>query len=343
MVNQKIDGQTILVSGGCGSIGSVLIEKLLENHSPKQVRVLDNNEAGLFEAMRQYGDNKQVRFLLGDVRDKDRVAWAMKNVEIVFHAAALKHVALNEYSPFESVKTNVLGTQNMLEAALNNQVKTFVNISTDKAANPTSTMGASKLLAERLTVGANYFKGSSPTIFTSVRFGNVLNSSGSVLPIWLNQLKKGAPLTITDKNMVRYFMTIEQAVELIFKAAEMAQGGEIFILKMPALKITDLAEVVLEKFGRAKTELKFIGKRPGEKLYEKIVTRTEAQQALELEEMYVLPIAIDYPNISSDVVRKSFEYFKQLGGKPVPEEGVQPEKLMTKAEIKNLLAKIKLT
>jgi len=138
--------------------------------------------------MRQYGDNKQVRFLLGDVRDKDRVAWAMKNVEIVFHAAALKHVALNEYSPFESVKTNVLGTQNMLEAALNNQVKTFVNISTDKAANPTSTMGASKLLAERLTIGANYFKGSSPTIFTSVRFSNVLNSSGSVLPIWLNQL-----------------------------------------------------------------------------------------------------------------------------------------------------------
>ncbi len=342
-MTNKIDGKIILVSGGCGSIGSVLVEKLLKDHSPKQVRVLDNNETGLFEAMRQYGDNKKVRFLLGDVRDKDRVAWAMKNAEVVFHAAALKHVALNEYSPFESVKTNVLGTQNMLEAALNNQVKTFVNISTDKAANPTSTMGASKLLAERLTVGANYFKGSGQTVFTSVRFGNVLNSSGSVLPIWLDQLKKSQPLTITDKNMIRYFMTIEQAVDLIFKAAIMAQGGEIFILKMPALKIIDLAEVLLEKFGQPKTELKFIGKRPGEKLYEKIVTRTEAQQALELKDMYVLPTAIDYPNVSEDVVKNSFEYFKHLGGKPVPEEGVQPEKLMTKAEIKNLLEKVQLT
>lgn len=342
MTNNKIDGKTILVSGGCGSIGSALVEKLIKDHSPKQVRVLDNNEAGLFQSMRQYSGKKQARFLLGDIRDKDRVVWAMKNVDVVFHAAALKHVELNEYSPFESVKTNVLGTQNMLEAALNNQVKTFVNISTDKAANPTSTMGASKLLAERLTVGANYFKGSSPTIFTSVRFGNVLNSSGSVLPIWLDQLKKGESLTITDKNMVRYFMTIGQAVELIFKAVEMAQGGEIFILKMPALKITDLAEVLLEKFGRPKTKVKFIGKRPGEKLYEKIVTRTEAQLALELKDMYVLPTAIDYPNISDDIVRKSFEYFKNLGGKPVSEEGIQPEKLMAKEEIKNLLSNIEL-
>ena len=342
MVNQKIDGQTILVSGGCGSIGSVLVKKLLENHSPKQVRVLDNNEAGLFEAMRQYTDNKKVRFLLGDVRDKDRVAWAMKNVDVVFHAAALKHVALNEYSPFESVKTNVLGTQNMLETALTNNIATFVNISTDKAANPTSTMGASKLLAERLTVGANYFKGSSPTIFTSVRFGNVLNSSGSVLPIWLDQLKKDQPLTITDKNMVRYFMTIQQAVSLIFQAAEIAQGGEIFILKMPALKITDLAEVLSEKFGRAKTELKFIGKRPGEKLYEKIVTRTEAQQALELKDMYVLPLSIDYPNIGEDAVEKSFNYFRKIGGKSVPAEGVMPKTLMSKPEIQKLFSQIKI-
>ena len=341
-MTNKIDGQTILVSGGCGSIGSVLVKKLLEDYSPKQVRVLDNNEAGLFEAMRQYADNKKIRFLLGDVRDKERVTWAMKNVDVVFHATALKHVALNEYSPFESVKTNVLGTQNMLEAALANNIDIFVNISTDKAANPTSTMGASKLLAERLTVGANYFKGSSQTIFTSVRFGNVLNSSGSVLPIWLDQIKKSEPLTITDKNMVRYFMTIEQAVGLIFKAASMAQGGEIFILKMPALKITDLAEVLLEKSGRAKTEIKFIGKRPGEKLYEKIVTRTEAQQVLELKDMYVLPTAIDYPNVSENVVKNSFDYFKQLGGKPVPAEGVMPKTLMSKPEIKKLLSRIKI-
>lgn len=342
MSHPKIDNKTILVSGGCGSIGAVLVKKLIEEFSPKQVRVLDNNEAGLFNSMRKYAENKKIRFLLGDVRDKERITWAMKNVDTVFHAAALKHVALNEYSPFESVKTNVLGTQNMLESALTNDVETFINISTDKAANPTSTMGASKLLAERLTVGADYFKGKGETIFASVRFGNVLNSSGSVLPIWLDEIKKNQSLTVTDKNMVRYFMTTEQAVDLIFKAAAMAQGGEIFILKMPALKVIDLAEVILEKFGRQKTALKFIGKRPGEKLYEKIVTRTEAQQALELKDMYVLPMAIDFPNIGEDVVRKSFEYFKKLGGRAVPEEGVQPEKLMTKEEIEKLLAKIKL-
>lgn len=340
MDNHKIDNQTILVSGGCGSIGSVLVKKLLSDFNPKQVRILDNNEMGLFDSIRKYQGNKKVRFLLGDVRDKDRVNWAMQNVDIVFHAAALKHVALNEYNPFESVKTNVLGTQNILEAALNHQVKILINVSTDKAANPTSTMGASKLLAERLTVGANYFKGNSPTIFTSVRFGNVLNSSGSVLPIFLDQIKKGEPLTITDKEMVRYFMTIEQAVELIFKAVMLTIGGEIFILKMPALKIVDLAECLLENFNLPETKIKFIGKRPGEKLYEKIVTRTEAGQALELKEMYVLPCVIDYPNISEDVVKKSFDYFKKLGGKTVPAEGIFPKVLMNKTEIKKLLAEV---
>src|SRR3990167_1334073 len=211
-MTNKIDGQTILVSGGCGSIGSVLVKELLEKHSPKQVRVLDNNEAGLFQAIRKYSENKQVRFLLGDVRDKDRVSWAMRNVDVVFHAAALKHVALNEYSPFESVKTNVVGTQNLIEAALSNNIETFINISTDKAANPTSTMGASKLLAEMLTSGADYFKGGGRTVFASVRFGNVLNSSGSVIPIFLDQIKNGGPVTITDKRMNRNFMSIKEAV-----------------------------------------------------------------------------------------------------------------------------------
>lgn len=326
MVN-IIDGKIILVSGGCGSIGSVLIEKLISEFKPKQVRVLDNNEAGLFQAMRKYKNKESLRFFLGDVRDKDRVNWATKGVDLVFHAAALKHVELNEYSPFESVKTNVLGTQNMLEAALAQDVETFINISTDKAANPTSTMGASKLLAERLTSGANNFKGSGKTIFASVRFGNVLNSSGSVLPIWLEEIKQGQPLTLTDKKMVRYFMTIEDAVSLIFKAATMAQGGEIFILKMPALRVIDLAETLSELL-RHPLKVKKVGKRTGEKLWEKIVTRTEASLALELPEMYVLPTP------------ENRSWYEQKGGKSVPEEGVEPKTLMSKKEIKILLAKI---
>ncbi len=342
MSKKIIDGKVVLVTGGTGSIGSLLIEKIVKDYSPRQVRILDHSETGLFEATRKYLGNTKMRFLLGDVRDKDRVMTAFNGAQVVFHAAALKHVALNEYNPFESVKTNVIGTQNMLEAALANEVQTFINISTDKATNPTSTMGASKLLAERLTVGADYFRGKEKTVFASVRFGNVLNSSGSVIPIFLDQIKQGGPVTITDKRMVRYFMTIEEAVRLIFKAADTAQGGEIFIFKMPALKIIDLAEVLIEKYGDKKIEIKEVGKRPGEKLFEKIVTRTEAEQGLELKEMYVLPPAIDYPNKATDVVNKSFTYYKRTGGKKVPSEGVKPKKLLNKEQIRKLLKKIDL-
>jgi FlaA1/EpsC-like NDP-sugar epimerase len=284
--------------------------------------------------------------LLGDVRDKEKVMWSLKDVDTVFHAAALKHVFLSEYSPFESVKTNVLGTQNMLEAALANKVGTFINISTDKAANPTSTMGVSKLLTERLTVGASFFNGKSKTVFASVRFGNVLNSSGSVLPIFMSQLKKGGPLTITDKRMVRYFMTTEEAVELIFQATKMAQGGEVFVLKMPALKILDLADVLIkeyaDKYGqdKKKVKIKEIGIRPGENLAEKIVTKAEALQTLELKKMYILPFSIDYPSVIKKVVSKSYNYYKRLGGKPVDRDDIVPQKLLTKKEIKSLLKKV---
>ena len=342
MKHKAIDNKNVLVTGGVGSIGSVLVNQLINKFSPKQVRILDNNEAGLFEATRKYQKKFQMRFMLGDVRDKDRAAWALKGVDTVFHAAALKHVSLNEYSPFESVKTNVIGTQNLIEAALSNNIETFINISTDKAANPTSTMGASKLLAERLTAGADYFKGSGKTVFASVRFGNVLNSSGSVIPIFLDQIKRGGPVTITDKRMIRYFMSIKGAVELILRAAETAIGGEVFILKMPALKIIDLAEVLIEKLGNKKIAIKEVGKKPGEKLFEKIVTRTEAEQAMELKKMYVLPLSIDYPNypgMSGDVVKESYQYYKKMGGKSVPEEGVKPKKLLTKPEIVKLLVK----
>lgn len=326
MKHQKITGKTVLVTGGVGSIGSELVRRIL-TLTPKQVRIFDNNEFGLFESMKSYENNTRVRFLLGDVRDKDRVNWAMQGIDTVFHTAALKHVALNEYSPFESVKTNVLGTQNLLQAALNNQVETFINISTDKAANPTSTMGASKLLAERLTVGADYYKGKADTVFASVRFGNVLNSSGSVVPIFLKQIQQGGPVTVTDKNMVRYFMSIPDAVDLILKAAATATGGEIFILKMPALKVIDLAQTMIDSLVKKPVEIKISGKRPGEKLYEKIVTRTEASLALELADMYVLPTA------------ENREYYQKNGGKAVPEEGVQPKKMLTQDQIRQLLIK----
>lgn len=328
----KINSKIVLISGGVGTIGSALVENLVNDYSPKEIRIFDNNESALFTASRKYADRKNIKFLLGDVKDKERVTWVLKGVNAVFHAAALKHVAFNEANPFESVKTNVLGTQNMLDAALINNVNIFVNISTDKAANPTSTMGASKLLTERLTTAANHFNGKSKTIFTSVRFGNVLNSSGSVLPIFIEQLKRGGPITITDKGMIRYFMTIDEAVKLIFLAAALAKGEEVFILKMPVLRIVDLAEVLIETYAKKfhqnqkKIRIIIIGKRAGENLYEKIVTKTEALKTLELKDMYVLP-------------NSNYNYYQSLGGKPVLPEDIRPEKMLNKKQIKQLLAK----
>lgn len=333
MINSKINGKTVLVSGGVGTIGSALVKKLVKDYSPKEIRIFDNNEGRLFNTSRDYVNKKNVKCLLGDVKDKERVVWVLKGVNTVFHAAALKHVAFNEANPFESVKTNVLGTQNMLEAALLNRVKIFVNISTDKAANPTSTMGATKLLTERLTAGANHFNGINKTIFTSVRFGNVLNSSGSVLPIFIEQLKLGGPITITDKGMIRYFMTIDEAVKLIFKVTALAKGEEVFILKMPLVRIIDLAEVLItayaKKFGQdpKKIKIKVVGKRPGENLYEKIVTKTEALKTLELKDMYILP-------------NTNYNYYQRLGGKPVPPSGIVPDKFLSEGQIKKLLAKV---
>ena len=282
----------ILVTGGVGSIGSQLVRNLLK-FDPASIRVFDNNETGLFE-IEQDLHSPTIRILVGDVRDKNRVDLAMDGIDIVFHASALKHVPLCEYNPFEAVKTNVLGTQNVLEAALKNQVEKVINISTDKAVNPTNVMGATKLLAERLAITANYYKGKKRTIFSSVRFGNVLNSRGSVIPLFKNQIREGKCVTITDREMNRFFMDIPSAVNLILTAGRISRGGEIFILKMPALKIIDLAEVMIEhyapKFGFRPEDipLKIIGKRNGEKLYEDLMTEEESDRVYENDEMFVI-------------------------------------------------------
>ena len=286
------EGKKILVTGGVGSIGSQLVRKLI-TLEPEIIRVLDNNETGLFDFEQELNSEK-VRILLGDIRDKDRLVMAMDGIDIVFHTSALKHVPLCEFNPFDAVKTNVLGTQNVLEAALINQVEKVINVSTDKAVNPTNVMGATKLLAERLTISANYYKGKKRTVFSSVRFGNVLNSRGSVIPLFKKQIQNGGPVTITDKNMTRFFMDIPAAVNLILEAGELAQGREVFILKMPALKIIDLAEVMIKDMavacGQNPKEIKIqhIGTRGGEKLFEELMTEAEAIRALESDEMYII-------------------------------------------------------
>ena len=284
--------KTILVTGGAGSIGSELVRTLLDM-DPKAVRVLDNNETGLFDLEQELRSEK-IRSLVGDVRDRDRLKRAFEGVDVVFHAAALKHVPLCEFNPFDAVKTNVLGTQNVLDAAIDEGVARFILISTDKAVNPTNVMGATKLLAERLTISANYYKGSRKTVLSCVRFGNVLGSRGSVVPLFKKQIANGEPITITDPDMTRFIMDIPKAIKLILKAAEIAKGGEIFILKMPVIQISDLAEAVADELSssgckvRNDVEVRIIGRRAGEKLYEELMTDSEAVNAYENDEFIVV-------------------------------------------------------
>lgn len=284
----------ILVTGGTGSIGSEIVRQVLK-YGPTVVRVLDLDETKELELsmeLKEYGH--RVRFLIGDVRDAKRLKWAVEDIDIIFHAAALKHVPFCEFNPFEAVKTNVLGAQNILEAALNENVERFIDISTDKAAAPSNTMGATKLLGERLTTAANYYKGSRRTVLAAVRFGNVLGSRGSLLPVIKKQISKGGPVTITDMDMTRYFMSISQAVHLVLKAAQIAEGGEVFILKMPLFKIKDLLEVLIEawagEFGLKPSDIAVdeTGVRAGEKIVEALMTEEEAKYALELEDMFVI-------------------------------------------------------
>jgi UDP-N-acetylglucosamine 4,6-dehydratase len=289
-------GKSILVTGGTGSIGSELVRRLLK-FEPAVVRVFSNDENAQFELEQELKDyGSCLRFLVGDVRDKERLRRATENVEIVFHAAALKHVPLCEYNPFEAIKTNVLGTQNLLEVAIDENVEKVITISTDKAANPANVMGATKLLAERLTIAANYYRGLKRTIFSCVRFGNVLASRGSVVQLFEKQIRDGGPVTLTDPQMIRFVMSMDRAVDLVLKAVEMAKGEEIFIFKMPAMQIKHLSEVMIEKlapkYGYAPKDIRtsLIGKRKGEKLYEELMTEEEALNAYETEDMLlVLP------------------------------------------------------
>jgi UDP-N-acetylglucosamine 4,6-dehydratase len=292
MVNIFKD-KNILVTGGTGSIGSEIVRRLLR-YRPRVVRVLSNDENGLFALEQELQSYANIRFLVGDIKDKERLRRAMEGVTFVFHSAALKHVPLCEYNPFEAVKTNVLGTQNIIEVAMEEQVEKLITISTDKAVNPVNVMGATKLLAERLTVSANYYRGARRTVFSCVRFGNVLDSRGSVVPLFQSQIEKGGPVTLTDPDMTRFVMSIPRAIDLVFKAAEIAQGGEIFIFKMPALRIGDLATVIIKElaprygYTAESIEVTIVGKRPGEKNYEELLTEDEAINGYETEDMFII-------------------------------------------------------
>ena len=290
--------KTILVTGATGSIGSEIVRQLLALN-PKTVRIFSRDEHKQFIMRQKIGDIDAIRYLLGDVRDFPRLLRAMEDVDFVFHCAAYKHVPLCEYNSFEAVKTNVIGTQNVIEAAQQQGVKRVLFISTDKAASPSNVMGATKLLAERLMTSAMYSRGQHPIIFSSVRFGNVLGSRGSMIPTFCEQIKDGVPVTITDPAMTRFIMSIPEAVSLTFAAMEQMQGGELFILKMPTFRLSDFVAVLIEEvaplYGKkpSAVKTKTIGIRPGEKMQELLMTAEEAQYAVESDRMFIVRSSLD--------------------------------------------------
>ena len=291
-IKNEFKNKTILITGGTGSIGTGIVKQLLEC-KPKMIKILTNDENSIFESRKLLGEISQIKYIVGDIRDNDRLRLAMRNVNIVFHAAAMKHIDICEQNPFDAVKTNVIGTSNILEASIIEGVSKFVLISTDKATNPTTTLGASKLLAERLTQDASSYVEGKKTIFSIVRFGNVIDSRGSVFQIFYNQLKNNLPITVTDSQMTRFIMSISDAASMILKISLIAQDGETFILKMPSVKIEELAKSMVDVF-KKRTSQKTIPKikiskvREYERFYEILVTSDEIPFCYDLGDMYKL-------------------------------------------------------
>ena len=287
-----ITGKNVLVTGGAGSVGRILVRRLLQR-DPNVVRILDQSEPGL-AALKAELDDDRCRFLAGNIRDKDRLARAVDGIDVVVHTAAMKHVDISEYNPFEAVKTNVMGLQNLIDVSINADVDRFVFTSSDKAAHPANTMGTTKLLGEKLVTAANKYSGGHDIRLTSVRFGNVVNSSQSVIPVFKEQIKRGGPVTLTDSKMTRFFLTYDDVAELVIGAMELTEGGEIFVYKMDAIRIEDLAEAMIDAFGPTyghdpeEIEITQTGRRVAETFHEEILTEREVSRTTENASLYAV-------------------------------------------------------
>ena len=275
---------TVLITGGTGSFGKKLVEIMLRDYHPRKLIVFSRDELKQHEMRQVYPDtgDSPMRYFIGDVRDKDRLYRAFNEVDIVVHAAALKQVPACEYNPFEAVQTNVMGAKNVIDAAIDQGVKKVMALSTDKAVNPINLYGATKLCAEKLFVQGNSYSGEGGTRFSCARYGNVMGSRGSVIPVFKKQRECGK-ITVTDERMTRFWLTLEQGVRFVIRCVEQMQGGEVFVPKIPSMRIMDLAEAVAPG-----CEIEFVGIRPGEKLHEVLISRDESRYTLELEDMFVI-------------------------------------------------------
>ena len=274
--------QVVLVTGGTGSFGKKFVEIMLREYRPKRLVILSRDELKQHEMRTAGFDHPSLRYFIGDVRDLSRMERALAGVTVVVHAAALKQVPACEYNPFEAIQTNIMGGRNVIDAAINQGVRRILALSTDKAVNPINLYGATKLCAEKMFVQANAYAGSRDTRFACARYGNVVGSRGSVIPVFLEQRKRGK-ITITDPRMTRFWITLDQGVRFVIRCIEQMHGGEIFVPKIASMKMVDLAETIAPG-----CEVEIIGIRPGEKLHEVLVSEDEARNAVEVEGMYII-------------------------------------------------------
>jgi len=329
-----LNGKTILITGGTGSFGKKFCEHVFKNYKVKKIIIFSRDEYKHYQMSKIFPQYKYpIRFFLGDIRDKDRLYRAFEGVDIIVHAAALKHVPICEYNPFEAVKTNIIGAQNIVEAAIDKGVKNVVALSTDKAVSPVNLYGATKLVMEKIFISGNVYVGDKETSFSVVRYGNVIGSRGSVIPFFISLLKQGAnELPITDKRMTRFWISLKEGIDLVIHAIEKAVGGEIFVPKIPSCRIVDLAESLIEMFAKDRNvKLKEIGMRPGEKLHETLINEEESRNTLEDKDKFIILPYNEFIN------RERYKIYENL--KKVKENFIYRSDLnkpyLTKEEIKS--------
>jgi UDP-N-acetylglucosamine 4,6-dehydratase len=326
MAQDFLADRTILVTGGTGSFGRRFAETVLARHKPRKLIILSRDELKQSEMRQAFGDHPTLRFFLGDVRDRDRLLRAFHGVDVVVHAAALKQVPAAEYDPWECVRTNIQGAQNVVDAAIDRGVKRVIALSTDKAANPINLYGATKLVSDKLFVAGNTYASLGDTQLAVVRYGNVMGSRGSVIPLF-RSLRESGRLPLTDRRMTRFWITLDQAVAFVLKALRRMRGGEIFVPKLPSMRVLDLAEVIAPD-----CVLEEIGIRPGEKLHEMLITAEDARKAIEFDDHYVIQPA--FPWWSDEVATEG-------GGRPVREGFVYAsdsnERWLAPAELRGMI------
>lgn len=314
MLSSQFTNKVVLVTGATGSFGTTFVSRLLRDHDPAAVRVFSRDELKQYDMRRKLYDDPRLRFFLGDVRSLERLTQATRGVDVIVHTAALKQVEACEYNPYEAVQTNVIGAENVISAAIANDVPKTIALSTDKAVNPVNLYGATKLCAEKIITQGNAYSGDSPARFASVRYGNVLGSRGSVIPLFKRQLLDGE-FTITDESMTRFWITLDQAVDLVIDALGWMDGGEVYVPRIPSMRVRDIADALAPEVPR-----RIIGVRPGEKIHEVLLTEDESRHARQFPGHYVIHPAFpfwrrDTDEVAGDELPPGFRYASDTNDK----------------------------